>query len=171
MMVMVSLAFISERFWLVPACEPSTLLAAFLERFQSACLLTQQLPAMKPEQLKSMVRSLVHIPEINKPDLIMELTGQIMNKCKLYMQTYLAILEHRVLRWSHAISVSCLFAVFDRRCHQCSTAADRGRTKKEGRDSMFWAFGCAGGCMHCFSLWLGGKVRSNPRLPLIVVVN
>lgn len=43
-----------ERFWLVPASEPSTLLAAFLERFQSACLLAQQLPAMKPEQLKSM---------------------------------------------------------------------------------------------------------------------
>ncbi|XP_074480951.1 zinc finger C3HC-type protein 1 [Sebastes fasciatus] len=43
-----------ERFWLVPACEPSALLAAFLERFQSTCLLEQQLPAMKPEQLKSM---------------------------------------------------------------------------------------------------------------------
>ncbi|XP_038594837.1 nuclear-interacting partner of ALK isoform X2 [Micropterus salmoides] len=43
-----------ERFWLVPACEPSALLTAFLERFQSACLLSQQLPAMKPEQLKSM---------------------------------------------------------------------------------------------------------------------
>ncbi|KAM7378249.1 hypothetical protein PAMA_013239 [Pampus argenteus] len=43
-----------ERFWLVPACEPSALLTAFLERFQSACLLAQQLPAMKPEQLKSM---------------------------------------------------------------------------------------------------------------------
>lgn len=43
-----------ERFWLVPASEPSVLLAAFLERFQSACLLEQQLPAMKPEQLKSM---------------------------------------------------------------------------------------------------------------------
>ncbi|XP_070709767.1 zinc finger C3HC-type protein 1 isoform X2 [Pempheris klunzingeri] len=43
-----------ERFWLVPACEPSALLAAFLERFQSTCLLAQQLPAMKPEQLKSM---------------------------------------------------------------------------------------------------------------------
>ncbi|XP_026182989.1 zinc finger C3HC-type protein 1 isoform X2 [Mastacembelus armatus] len=43
-----------ERFWLVPASEPSALLAAFLERFQSACLLAQQLPAMKPEQLKSM---------------------------------------------------------------------------------------------------------------------
>ncbi|XP_041833326.1 nuclear-interacting partner of ALK [Melanotaenia boesemani] len=43
-----------ERFWVVPASEPSTLLAAFLERFQSACLLSQQLPAMKPEQLKSM---------------------------------------------------------------------------------------------------------------------
>lgn len=46
---------ISERFWLVAACEPSALLTAFLERFQSACLLAQQLPAMKPEQLKSMV--------------------------------------------------------------------------------------------------------------------
>nr|XP_046234928.1 nuclear-interacting partner of ALK isoform X2 [Scatophagus argus]XP_046234929.1 nuclear-interacting partner of ALK isoform X2 [Scatophagus argus]XP_046234930.1 nuclear-interacting partner of ALK isoform X2 [Scatophagus argus] len=43
-----------ERFWLVPASEPSALLTAFLERFQSACLLAQQLPAMKPEQLKSM---------------------------------------------------------------------------------------------------------------------
>ncbi|XP_069020914.1 zinc finger C3HC-type protein 1 [Embiotoca jacksoni] len=43
-----------ERFWLVPAAEPSTLLTGFLERFQSACLLAQQLPAMKPEQLKSM---------------------------------------------------------------------------------------------------------------------
>ncbi|XP_034382050.1 nuclear-interacting partner of ALK [Cyclopterus lumpus] len=43
-----------ERFWLVPACEPSALLTAFLERFQSTCLLAKQLPAMKPEQLKSM---------------------------------------------------------------------------------------------------------------------
>lgn len=43
-----------ERFWLVPACEPSALLTAFLERYQSACLLAQQLPAMKPEHLKSM---------------------------------------------------------------------------------------------------------------------
>ncbi|CAJ1054862.1 nuclear-interacting partner of ALK [Xyrichtys novacula] len=43
-----------ERFWLVPDCEPPALLTAFLERFQSACLLAQQLPAMKPEQLKSM---------------------------------------------------------------------------------------------------------------------
>ncbi|KAF7653010.1 hypothetical protein LDENG_00088670 [Lucifuga dentata] len=43
-----------ERFWMLPACEPSALLAAFLERFKSACLLAQQLPAMKPEQLKSM---------------------------------------------------------------------------------------------------------------------
>ncbi|XP_076015117.1 zinc finger C3HC-type protein 1 [Genypterus blacodes] len=43
-----------ERFWLLPACEPSALLTAFLERFKSACLLAQQLPAMKPEQLKSM---------------------------------------------------------------------------------------------------------------------
>ncbi|XP_078099263.1 zinc finger C3HC-type protein 1 isoform X1 [Sander vitreus] len=43
-----------ERFWQVPACEPSALLTAFLERFQSTCLIAQQLPAMKPEQLKSM---------------------------------------------------------------------------------------------------------------------
>ncbi|XP_010778658.1 zinc finger C3HC-type protein 1 [Notothenia coriiceps] len=43
-----------ESFWLVPAYEPSALLTAFLGRFQSACLLAQQLPAMKPEQLKSM---------------------------------------------------------------------------------------------------------------------
>lgn len=46
----------SERFWLVPASGPSVLLSAFLERFQSTCLLAQQLPAMKPEQLKSMVK-------------------------------------------------------------------------------------------------------------------
>lgn len=56
MLVKVNVDVISERFWLVPACEPSALLTAFLERFQSACLLAQQLPAMKPEQLKSMVR-------------------------------------------------------------------------------------------------------------------
>ncbi|XP_034529166.1 nuclear-interacting partner of ALK isoform X2 [Notolabrus celidotus] len=43
-----------ERLWLVPDCEPQALLTAFVERFQSACLLAQQLPAMKPEQLKSM---------------------------------------------------------------------------------------------------------------------
>uniref|UniRef100_A0A1A8RBR4 Zinc finger, C3HC-type containing 1 n=1 Tax=Nothobranchius rachovii TaxID=451742 RepID=A0A1A8RBR4_9TELE len=42
-----------ERFWLVPASEPSALLSALLERFESACLLAQQLPAMMPEQLKS----------------------------------------------------------------------------------------------------------------------
>lgn len=54
--VKVNVHVISERFWLVPACGPSALLSAFLERFQSACLLAQQLPAMKPEQLKSMVR-------------------------------------------------------------------------------------------------------------------
>uniref|UniRef100_A0A1A7WZI7 Zinc finger, C3HC-type containing 1 n=2 Tax=Iconisemion striatum TaxID=60296 RepID=A0A1A7WZI7_9TELE len=42
-----------ERFWLVPASEPSALLNALLERFESACLLAQQLPAMMPEQLKS----------------------------------------------------------------------------------------------------------------------
>lgn len=43
-----------ERIWDVPACEPSALLASFLERFQSTCLLAQQLPALKTEQLKSM---------------------------------------------------------------------------------------------------------------------
>ncbi|XP_074553788.1 zinc finger C3HC-type protein 1 [Halichoeres trimaculatus] len=43
-----------ERLWLVPDREPPALLTAFVERFQSACLLAQQLPAMKPEQLKSM---------------------------------------------------------------------------------------------------------------------
>ncbi|XP_072310325.1 zinc finger C3HC-type protein 1 [Eucyclogobius newberryi] len=43
-----------ERIWVVPACEPSALLASFLERFHSTCLLAQQLPALKPEQLKSM---------------------------------------------------------------------------------------------------------------------
>lgn len=56
MIIKVIVDLISERFWLVPACEPSALLTSFLERFQSACLLAQQLPAMKPEQLKSMVR-------------------------------------------------------------------------------------------------------------------
>lgn len=43
-----------ERIWVVPASEPSALLASFLERFQSTCLLAQQLPALKTEQLKSM---------------------------------------------------------------------------------------------------------------------
>ncbi|KAK7895350.1 hypothetical protein WMY93_020675 [Mugilogobius chulae] len=43
-----------ERIWVVPACEPSSLLASFLERFHSTCLLAQQLPALKPELLKSM---------------------------------------------------------------------------------------------------------------------
>ncbi|XP_055081734.1 nuclear-interacting partner of ALK isoform X1 [Periophthalmus magnuspinnatus] len=43
-----------ERIWVVPACEPSALLASFLERFHSTCFLAQQLPALKPEQLKSM---------------------------------------------------------------------------------------------------------------------
>ncbi|CAG5927564.1 unnamed protein product [Menidia menidia] len=43
-----------DRFWVVPACEPSTLLSTFLERFQSVCLLSQQLPALRPEELKSM---------------------------------------------------------------------------------------------------------------------
>uniref|UniRef100_A0A4W5QAJ7 Zinc finger, C3HC-type containing 1 n=1 Tax=Hucho hucho TaxID=62062 RepID=A0A4W5QAJ7_9TELE len=43
-----------DRFWLVPENEPSVLLSAFLERFHTTCLLEQQLPAMKPEQLKTM---------------------------------------------------------------------------------------------------------------------
>ncbi|XP_059182377.1 nuclear-interacting partner of ALK [Centropristis striata] len=43
-----------ERLWLVPASEPAALLSAFLERFRSTCQLSQQLPAMKLEQLKSM---------------------------------------------------------------------------------------------------------------------
>lgn len=43
-----------DRFWMVPINEPTVLLAAFLERYKSACLLEQQLPAMKPEQLKAM---------------------------------------------------------------------------------------------------------------------
>ncbi|MED6292973.1 hypothetical protein CHARACLAT_006093, partial [Characodon lateralis] len=43
-----------ERFWLVPASEPSKLLTALLERFQSTCILAQQLPAISPELLKSM---------------------------------------------------------------------------------------------------------------------
>lgn len=43
-----------ERIWVVPACEPSALLASFLHRFQSTCRLSQQLPALKTEQLKSM---------------------------------------------------------------------------------------------------------------------
>ncbi|XP_050962876.1 nuclear-interacting partner of ALK isoform X1 [Labeo rohita] len=43
-----------DRFWMVPINEPTVLLSAFLDRFKSACALEQQLPAMKPEQLKAM---------------------------------------------------------------------------------------------------------------------
>ncbi|XP_061523711.1 nuclear-interacting partner of ALK [Phycodurus eques] len=43
-----------ERLWIVTAGEPSALLASLIERFQSACMLGQQLPSMKPELLKSM---------------------------------------------------------------------------------------------------------------------
>ncbi|XP_003972923.1 zinc finger C3HC-type protein 1 [Takifugu rubripes] len=43
-----------ERFWLIPSSEPSVLLTAFLARFKSTCLLGQQLPALKSDQLKSM---------------------------------------------------------------------------------------------------------------------
>lgn len=54
----------SERFWLVPASGQAALLSGFLERFQSTCLLAQQLPAMKPEQLKLMVRHLASVIHI-----------------------------------------------------------------------------------------------------------
>jgi len=40
---------------MVPINEPTILLGAFVERFKSACLLEQQLPAMKPDQFKAMV--------------------------------------------------------------------------------------------------------------------
>ncbi|XP_051910971.1 nuclear-interacting partner of ALK [Hippocampus zosterae] len=43
-----------ERLWIVTAGEPSALLTAFVQRYQSACELGQQLPSMKPELLKSM---------------------------------------------------------------------------------------------------------------------
>nr|XP_057933708.1 nuclear-interacting partner of ALK [Doryrhamphus excisus] len=43
-----------ERLWMVTAGEPSELLAALIERYQSALMLGQQLPSMKPELLKSM---------------------------------------------------------------------------------------------------------------------
>ncbi|KAJ8007255.1 hypothetical protein DPEC_G00115650 [Dallia pectoralis] len=43
-----------DRFWLVPINEPSVLLSSFLERYHTTCLLEQQLPAMKPEQLMNM---------------------------------------------------------------------------------------------------------------------
>ncbi|KAI4878054.1 hypothetical protein NFI96_011669 [Prochilodus magdalenae] len=43
-----------DRFWMVPFDEPKELLSAFVERFKSACLLQQQLPTLKPEQLKAM---------------------------------------------------------------------------------------------------------------------
>lgn len=56
MIVIVDMGIISERFWLIPSCEPSALLTAFMARFKSICFLGQQLPALKSEQLKSMVR-------------------------------------------------------------------------------------------------------------------
>ncbi|XP_061663402.1 nuclear-interacting partner of ALK [Syngnathoides biaculeatus] len=43
-----------ERLWIVTAGEPSALLASLTERFESACMLGQQLPSLKPELLKSM---------------------------------------------------------------------------------------------------------------------
>ncbi|KAM9771756.1 nuclear-interacting partner of ALK isoform X2 [Syngnathus typhle] len=43
-----------ERLWIVTAGEPAELLTAFIERYQSACMLGQQLPSMKPEHLKLM---------------------------------------------------------------------------------------------------------------------
>ena len=141
-MVIVNIGLISERFWLVPACEPSTLLTAFLERFQSACLLAQQLPAMKPEQLKSMVSQ-------DKSD---------------YCRKYLTLWDFDLFTCN-----SCLLplAVFDWGRHQCCTTACRGGAKKKGRDSVLWTFGCPGGCVHCFCLWLGRKVRRNSQLCLV----
>lgn len=56
MIVIVNTGMISERFWLIPSSEPSVLLTAFLARFKSTCLLGQQLPALKSDQLNSMVR-------------------------------------------------------------------------------------------------------------------
>ncbi|KAI1883457.1 hypothetical protein AGOR_G00231640 [Albula goreensis] len=41
-------------FWMVPVNQPGVLLNAFLERFKSSCFLELQLPAMKPEHLKTM---------------------------------------------------------------------------------------------------------------------
>ncbi|KAG9346876.1 hypothetical protein JZ751_005803 [Albula glossodonta] len=41
-------------FWMVPVNQPGVLLNAFLERFKSSCFLELQLPAMKPEYLKTM---------------------------------------------------------------------------------------------------------------------
>ncbi|XP_062374513.1 nuclear-interacting partner of ALK [Sardina pilchardus] len=43
-----------NRFWMIPVSEPAELLNTFLERFQSALVLEQQLPAMKPQQLQAM---------------------------------------------------------------------------------------------------------------------
>ncbi|KAL2102649.1 hypothetical protein ACEWY4_001817 [Coilia grayii] len=41
-------------FSMIPVSEPVVLLGTFLERFQSALVLEQQLPAMKPQQLQAM---------------------------------------------------------------------------------------------------------------------
>lgn len=168
MIVIVNVAFISERFWLVPACEPSTLLTAFLDRFQSACLLAQQLPAMKPEQLKSMVwHGLCMVTKMPSKTLLTlqkELrTVESGNNgkdgliiCRKIWSFCVDVFSNQ--NCSHVINVHCFFAVFDWGCYQCYIATDRGRTKKKGRDSVFWTFGCPGGCVHRFSLWLGGKV-------------
>ncbi|XP_012679949.2 nuclear-interacting partner of ALK [Clupea harengus] len=43
-----------NRFWMIPVSESAVLLSAFLERFESALVLEQQLPAMKPQQLQVM---------------------------------------------------------------------------------------------------------------------
>uniref|UniRef100_A0AAY4CSQ9 Nuclear-interacting partner of ALK n=1 Tax=Denticeps clupeoides TaxID=299321 RepID=A0AAY4CSQ9_9TELE len=43
-----------DRFWMVPVGEPLVLLSGFVDRFQSVCVLEQQLPAMKAEQLTAM---------------------------------------------------------------------------------------------------------------------
>lgn len=58
-MVLLQLDVFTDRFWMIPVSEPAALLTAFLERFQSALILEQQLPAMKPLQLQTMVRACV----------------------------------------------------------------------------------------------------------------
>ncbi|XP_035379680.1 nuclear-interacting partner of ALK [Electrophorus electricus] len=61
-----------ERFWMVPVSEPEELFNDFLERFRSACLLQQQLPTMKSEQLKAMtltedvISSLLQLVEVEQ---------------------------------------------------------------------------------------------------------
>lgn len=50
-----------DRFWMVPVNEPEELFSAFQKRFKKACFLQHQLPTMKPEQLKTMVRRFINL--------------------------------------------------------------------------------------------------------------